>query len=314
MKNELTKYAKGEISSEELSDVASLVESASDAELEEIISAQWQDFESGQPLPKQKLSELYPKEAIRHSRYVSPCRMLLMSAALVAALVGCFFAFKSGRASYQKIADKEVRMETGAEGIFSLLLPDGSSVLLNSRSKVSYPSNFGMCSRELTLHGEGYFEVEKDPSKEFVVHTERMDIRVHGTKFNVFAYENGTREEISLLDGSVTVECNGRTETLVPGQKLVIDRSGISVKPSDTKTEVAWMDNVLVFMHEPLSGVFDALERKYGVVITCSPEINLSDRYTGSFNDFRVADVFNVLKMHYGFQYVFNGNNVMIIP
>ena len=314
MKEELTKYAKGEISSEELTDVASLVESASDAELEEIISSQWQDFESDQTLPKQKISDLYPRDAIRHSRYISPCRMGLMAAALVTALLGIFFAFKGGRASYRRLADKEIRMETGAEGVFSLLLPDGSNVMLNSRSKVSYPSNFGMGSRELTLHGEGYFEVEHDPDKEFVVHTEKMDIRVHGTRFNVFAYENGTREEISLLDGSVTVDCNGRTETLKPGQKLVIDRSGISVHPTDAKTDVAWMDNVLVFIHEPLSGVFDAIERKYGVVITCSSEINLSDRYTGSFNDFRVADVLNVLKLHYGFQFVFNGNNVMIIP
>lgn len=314
MKNELTKYAKGEISSEELTDVASLVESASDSELEEIISVQWQEFEAGEALSNEKFKALYPKDAIRKSKYISPGHIVLMGAALVLMVLGLLLSFRGGRASYQRLASADVNMETGAEGVFTLLLPDGSNVRLNSRSKVSYPSNFGMERREMTLHGEGYFEVESDPSKEFIVHTDKMDIKVHGTRFNVFAYENGSREEISLLEGSVTVECSGRTEKLMPGQKLVVDGNGIRVCPADAKGDVAWMDNVLVFMHEPLSGVFDAIERKYGVVITCSPGVNLSDRYTGSFDDFRVTDVLKVLKIHYGFQFVFNGNNVMIIP
>lgn len=314
MKDELTKYAKGEISSEELSGVASLVESASDSELEEIISSQWQEFDSDESLSKAKRTSLYPKAAIRHSKYISPCRYMLAGIVLVLVLMGFIFSFNGGRASYKRLASANVKMETGAEGIFTLILPDGSSAMLNSRSKVSYPSNFGMENREMYLRGEGYFEVSSDPSKEFIVHTGKMDIKVHGTKFNVFAYEGGTREEIFLLEGSVSVKSNGHTEKLVPGQKLTVDSRGVRVSIADPKTEMAWMDNTLVFMHEPLKKVFDALERKYGVVITCSPEINLSDRYTGSFDDFRVADVLNVLKMHYGFKCVFNGNKVMIIP
>lgn len=311
---ELKKYAKGDISAEEMEKVASSVESASDSELEEFISAQWQAFDAAKPLPKCKRKGLYPHDAIRQSRYVSPWRFAGIAASLAVLATAVFVAFNSGRASYAKMADAEVVMKADQEGTFSLALPDGSNVTLNSRSEVSYPSSFGMGRRELTLNGEGYFDIAKDPSKEFVVHTKGMDITVHGTRFNVFAYDNGNREEMSLIEGSVTVDCGGRQVHMESGQKLVLDGHGVTVKNADCVRDVAWMDGVLVFMHEPLSRVFDSIERKYGVVVTCSPEINLDDRYTGSFDDFRVADVLDVLKMHYGFQCVYNGNNVMIIP
>lgn len=312
--DELKKYAEGDISAEDVEKLGCEVESVSDSELEEFISAQWQAFDTAKSLPKSKRKELYPYDAIKQSRYVSPWRFAGIAASVVAFAAAVCVAFNSGQASYAGMAEAKVVMKANQEGTFSLALPDGSNVTLNSRSEVSYPSGFGMGRRELTLNGEGYFDIAKDPSKEFVVHTKGMDITVHGTRFNVFAYENGSREEMSLIEGSVTVDCGGRQVHLESGQKLVLDSHGVSVKKADCVRDVAWMDDVLVFMHEPLSRVFDAIERKYGVVVTCSPEINLSDRYTGSFDDFRAADVLNVLKMHYGFQCVYNGNNVMIIP
>lgn len=85
-----------------------------------------------------------------------------------------------------------------------LVLADGTKVWLNSKSRLEYPASFGWGKRRVALSGEGYFEVTHDERKPFVVETGRFDVRVLGTTFNVYAYDDDSFEA-ALLDGSVEV-------------------------------------------------------------------------------------------------------------
>lgn len=67
---------------------------------------------------------------------------------------------------------------------YHLVLSDGTKVWLNADSKIKYPVSFGQDKREVSLRGEGYFEVAKDSTRPFIVSTDKMDVRVLGTTFD----------------------------------------------------------------------------------------------------------------------------------
>lgn len=87
----------------------------------------------------------------------------------------------------------------------SVKLADGSSVILNPSSRLRVPNAFESKQREVLLEGEGFFKVAKNPSKPFIVATEKYNVRVFGTEFNVFAYPQSGEFETELVQGSVYV-------------------------------------------------------------------------------------------------------------
>ena len=88
----------------------------------------------------------------------------------------------------------------------SLVLADGTTVWLNSNSILKYPAaGFHSKERKVILEGEGYFEVARDEKHPFIVETEKYNVRVLGTTFNVSAYPDSDLFETSLIEGKVTV-------------------------------------------------------------------------------------------------------------
>ena len=87
----------------------------------------------------------------------------------------------------------------------NILLSDGTNVWLNSGSKMKYPASFTKGKREITLNGEGYFEVTKDTKRPFVVQTDKYNIKVLGTKFNVDAYDKTSFFSAALMEGSIQI-------------------------------------------------------------------------------------------------------------
>ena len=94
-------------------------------------------------------------------------------------------------------------------------LPDGSSVMLNHYSSLSYPEKFQSDKREVELNGEAYFEVSKDPKHPFIVQTETIDVQVLGTHFNVDAYHDNLDVKTTLLSGSVAVSNKSKSVRMV---------------------------------------------------------------------------------------------------
>ena len=84
-------------------------------------------------------------------------------------------------------------------------LHDGTTAWVNARSTLRYPNHFAHEERKVELDGEAFFDVEHNEHKPFVVSTEKLDIKVLGTKFNVFAYKGREEFNTALLEGSVKV-------------------------------------------------------------------------------------------------------------
>ena len=101
-----------------------------------------------------------------------------------------------------------------------LMLADGTKVWLNSRSTLTFPGSFKGNIRNVKLDGEGYFAVTKNVEQPFIVETNKCNVKVLGTEFNVMAYAADSVWETSLLEGAV--------EILVPGS----NNSGMRLEPN----------------------------------------------------------------------------------
>ena len=97
---------------------------------------------------------------------------------------------------------------------------------LNANSKIYYYSNFKE-KREVWFSGEASFEVKENLKNNFLVHTEKLNIIVKGTTFNVSAFPGELHESVSLPTGKVNVSYSndsiGEAYDLIPGEKLSLD-------------------------------------------------------------------------------------------
>ncbi len=173
-----------------------------------------------------------------------------------------------------------------------LQLSDGTVVNLNYGSKIKYPRVFSGDTRELTLEGEGYFEVAHNPKMPFVVKTEKLNIKALGTIFNVHAYSDDNVIETTLVEGKVVTEEvseGGETKALgflTPGQHVRYNKNTgkiISTKGNIEKY-ISWKDGKLEFDNEPILQVASKLSRMFNVDIEVAD--NIKDyTYTVTFVD-----------------------------
>lgn len=215
------------------------------------------------------------------------------------------------------LAEQNIVINSGEYGTSLVTLPDGSLVHLNAKSSLSYKQDFGHNERRVSLSGEGYFEVEKNTDKRFIVSTDVMDITVTGTKFNVYAYEHKDFVEMALVEGSVNVTTKDpghNTLSVKPKQKVIYNKltGQLSLEETSNQIETAWLTKELTFRHEQMKNVFRCLERKFGVVFEINNPHILQDVYTGTFNDENIESILRILKIHYGFEYTINDGIVTI--
>ena len=110
--------------------------------------------------------------------------------------------------THHVLQDKEENMQTvvvPAGQHAELYLADGTHVWLNSGSRLTFPGRFSKKVRHVELDGEGYFKVSSNIKHPFIVGTNRCNIRVLGTEFNVLAYEKDSIWETALLEGAVEI-------------------------------------------------------------------------------------------------------------
>lgn len=160
-------------------------------------------------------------------------------------------------------------LTTPRGGQYQLTLPDGTQVWLNAASSLHFPTSFSGSSREVTLTGEGYFDVAPLPGKPFRVKVNGTDIAVLGTQFNVMAYSNEQAMAVTLLTGAVNVSRNGIVKKLQPGQQARIPaNNNITITDVDTQTAVAWKNGFFIFDRADIATVMRQLERWYDIEVT----------------------------------------------
>jgi transmembrane sensor len=174
-------------------------------------------------------------------------------------------------------------LTTGKTEPFVLRLPDGSTVHLSYASRLRYPTAFDRARREVFLEGEAFFDIARDPSRPFVVHTEQSAIRVLGTSFDVSAYGNEPKNEIALFHGALVVFHGKDSVRMKAGQQVSVGGEGLSLGlMTDSARVLAWKDSCWRFDRTDLPAAVRQIARWHQMTVM-NPQgikgITLSGRY-----------------------------------
>ncbi|UAY56904.1 FecR family protein [Arachidicoccus terrestris] len=165
-----------------------------------------------------------PAAAAPNRPWYQKTRIWVAAAAIILFALGLSMLFK-----------KAGKVNTGGDTVIivhngnqkQVTLPDGTKVWLNSGSELSYTKYFASAPiKEVYLKGEAFFDIRHDPKRTFIIHTEYLDIKDLGTRFNVKAYTYEDRMETTLINGSVEVYPKNHPEQMIrlkPNEKIVFD-------------------------------------------------------------------------------------------
>jgi transmembrane sensor len=284
-----------------------------------------------------------PKPEFKIPRYAF---YRVAAAVLLIAVIGIggIFIFRNTKTK-SEISYYEALAPKGSRSFITL--SDGSTVWLNSGTKLRYQSNFGKESRDLFLEGEAYFVVAKNPKMPFRVKTSDVCITAIGTAFNVKAYSEEGSIETTLEKGEVRIDAlydtKLKTESspvfLKPNQRAVfikgnknmsvnntIQNTQIAVnEPAfhvkslplkvesmiDTKLSTSWKDSRWIFKSEKLAELAPILERRYDINVTFQDSILRSYKFTGTIKEESLEQVLKAVCLAAPIRYEINHNQVL---
>jgi ferric-dicitrate binding protein FerR (iron transport regulator) len=180
-------------------------------------------------------------------------------------------------------------------GEYSLVLSDGTRVIVNSMTKLVYPVSFTGDKREITLEGEAYFEVFKDKSKPFIVNIKGLQVEVLGTSFNVKAYPDDKQSFTTLVEGKVKLNSVLQTsvvQILEPDQQAVFDpsTSAIFARMVDARQFIQWTTGKYTFTNQPLDEMMKTLARWYDFNYQFEEASLKNIRFEGGLNKYQSID------------------------
>lgn len=199
-------------------------------------------------------------------------------------------------------------------GEYSLILPDGSRVWLNSETTLRFPVQFTGGKRVVYLSGEAYFRVKKDTSAAFHVYTKQQEITVLGTTFNVSAYENDWFTETTLIEGKVAVEGDAERVVMKPSEQYILDkRSGVGeLKEVETEFYTSWIDGKFYFTSFTFEEIVKKLERWYDFTMIYEEDDIRQMRFSGVINKHRpIEEMLRFLEKTTDIHFKISGKNIV---
>ncbi len=204
------------------------------------------------------------------------------------------------------------RLVTPRGGEYSVILSDGTKVWLNAESELKYPVHFNGEERRVYLKGEAYFDVAKRNGQKFIVCSDKTQVTVLGTEFNIRNYEEGVIAT-TLVEGSVLVGFDGKECRLKPGQQATIDATGISVREVEPILYTAWKDGFFVYRNMTLDHILQELSRWYDFTYFYQNEELGALRLTAKIRKFdSVEDIFEILKTTGHVDFVVKGKTITV--
>lgn len=225
--------------------------------------------------------------------------------------------FLTGAATSELVTGKrqETVLMASSENISSYTLPDGSKVWLNKNSWLAYNQKFGKRTRQVTLKGEGYFEVNRDERRPFIVKMQNnLDIKVLGTTFNACNYPSLNKAEVILRSGSVQVSDNGRNEYVIlkPNQKFTWNEGSAEISSVNAMNCCRWFEHRLVFDNIKLKDILENLSHKYQTEISLNVG-NLADKHMSmTIRDESVEDILDILTTLLPIRWRYQGAEIII--
>ena len=237
-----------------------------------------------------------------------------IAAAIIVGVCGYFMT-----ADYLYNKDAQLQTITVPAGQRAqITLADGTHVWLNSKSKLTYASNFGRSERNVELDGEAYFEVAKNKQIPFYVNTEMHNVKVVGTCFNVCAYSGSKEFETTLVEGTVDIYTshNEQVVTRLKKEEFFANYDGRYKKTILPSYEyLRWKEGLYCFDDVPFGGILDKLEKYYNVKITVtSPRLLDQTGLTGKFREQDgIEHILRTISKDHPFKYRINEDKDSII-
>lgn len=190
-------------------------------------------------------------------------------------------------------------VSTSAGERMRVAFQDGSIVLLNAKSTLRYPVDFGRKERKVALCGEAYFEVKKGDKRPFLVDAGGLDVKVLGTQFNVKGYRDEALY-VTLDEGSVMLNDHKLLNyKLKPGDHAIYNRETGNCQIMHLKDQhvvSAWRNNELYFYLTPLGDILKTLERQLDVKFKVTNSAVLKNRFTVSSDKQDIQDILKDLE------------------
>lgn len=281
-----------------------------------------------------------------HRRRIRPLTWTLI---LLALFAGGWYIFSRLRTAppAPNSTDTNTELFAGLGSRRSLLLPDGTRVWLNAGSRIQYDSDMlHKNTRALSLSGEAFFDVAKDKDRPFIIHTDKIAIKVLGTAFNVRAYPRDKITETVLMRGSIELTVNNKPYQKIilkprekfalidephdvpvagsspvkisrPAQqeKLIVqDVVPVQLEDKEYVKEVSWVDDEFVFQNETLEELAPKLERWFNVQIRIridDPQVR-DYHYTGIFHKETIDQALTALRLIRPFTFKITDSHVFI--
>lgn len=204
--------------------------------------------------------------------------VLSMAFLLVFCLGPYFIGMTKSEYTNRKIASKGQRL--------TFILPDSSTVILNSGSEVKYSSDFGE-QRAIWLKGEAFFKVTKNSDSPFIVHTNDFNVKVLGTEFNINS--NTIDQTVSLAKGKVNIVLKESKDeiNLLPNEELVWNAKTKAVikRNFDVNKVAAWKDNILLLDDEKFEDALPKINQFYGVNFIIKDSAIANQHIKGAFKN-----------------------------
>ena len=203
---------------------------------------------------------------------------ILQVAAVAAVLSILFFSLRPHFSTpVEKASPQSFVVTTPLGTKTSLALPDGTVIIVNAGSTLSYTSDFNIKNRDVTLNGEAYFEVEKNPQIPFRVITPGGVFSVLGTKFNITSYEEDRVVMGALLEGSLRFDNNGESRQIQPGELLKSHNGVCEIEQVDALQYCSWTTGRIKYDNISLRDLCKRLSRAYHTDIILTSD-NLAER------------------------------------
>lgn len=246
------------------------------------------------------------------SRKPAVWKILSVAASIAIAV---FFSYRTGTKNIQRqFTDTVIEIPNGSRT--GIALPDGSTVFLNGGSRITYSQGFGITDRELSIDGEGFFEVARNENLPMRIKSENLSAEVLGTKFSYKDYGDETEAYVALTQGSVQVSAGEEMIRLVPGQAAILNTATgrLTIREDRNKELLVWREGGFSFDEASLETITNELSKAFGVSFTFESENLRSLCFYASFFDAEATceTILNHLSNTGAFNYTAKGKNITI--
>jgi transmembrane sensor len=193
---------------------------------------------------------------------------------------------------------------------YKVTLPDGSNIILNRNTKLTYHANFGKYSRDVALSGEAFFEIAHNVVKPFIIDAGKASVKVIGTSFNVITNNIDSAVEVFVQTGKVLISNNSGAEDLVlePGFVGTMDSKLSGKKQNKNPNYMAWNTGLLVYDGQTLNVVFKDLKRVYNMEIIADDPAILEETWTSPIDNQTQDTIIRLICASFNLSFSKDGN------